>query len=182
MPKFFKNPWFLIVGLLIALLGIVIFIVVPAVRDIKNLNQKIIDQRTLLESRYEKRLSIKNAIRNFNSLQPQVPDLVKSIYLNPGNEIEFITSLEALADKNRVSQTVNFDNKGGDTSSQTAKKVPVEILLNGEYVNIVRYIQDLEKLDFYLIITSISAVPRANDPAGNIRTLLSGYTFWKSIE
>lgn len=182
MPKFFKNPWFIISIILAALIGVIIFIVIPAVRDIKTLNQKIIDQRTLLESRYEKRLSIKNAIKNFNSLQPQVPTLVKSIYLNPGNEIEFITSLETLAEKNRLSQTVNFDNTSGEAASQNTKKVPIEILLSGDYINIVKYIQDLEKLNFYLIITSISSAPRVNDASGNIRTLLRGYTFWKSIK
>jgi len=180
MPKLLKNPWFIIVIMVLALLAIIIFIVIPAVGDIRNLNQKIIGQRTLLESRYEKRLNIKNSIRNHNTIQPQIPALMNLTYLNPGNEIDFITALETLADKNGVRQTIIFDTQNGEMILQDKKKVPIEIILNGNYLNILKYMRDLEKLNFYLIITKVSTAPHTTDLSGNVRTLFRGYTYWKN--
>ena len=180
MHKLFKNPWFLIAALAVTLLAIIFFLMIPAIGDIKNLNQKIIGQRTLLESRYEKRLSIKTSIQNYNALRPQIPALLDAIYLTSGNEIEFITSMETLADKHNVQQTITFNDQTGEAVTQNKKKIPIEIFLNGNYANILMYLKNLEKLNFYLIIESVSLVPRINDTSGSVKMLLKGYTFWQT--
>jgi len=166
----------------LALIIIIVFVVIPAIRDIRQLNKQIDGQRAQLESRYEKRLTIKNSIKNFNNLHPQIPGLLASIFLNSGNEIEFITALESLAEKNNLAQSINFDTKNGEDSLENKRKVPVEISITGDYINILKYISDIERLNFYLIIDHISSAPKTGDSFGAARTLLRGHTYWKSKE
>ena len=177
-----KKPWFIIVTIVLALVAIIAFVVVPAIQDIQQLNKQIVEQRAQLESRYEKRLTIKNSIKNFNNLSPQIPGLLSSIFVNSGNEIEFITALESLADKNNLTQSINFDTKNGETSLENKRRVPVDITITGDYVNILKYISDTERLNFYFIIDHISSSAKFGDSSGIVRTMLKGHTYWKNKE
>ncbi|MEK7211611.1 MAG: type 4a pilus biogenesis protein PilO [Patescibacteria group bacterium] len=181
--RILKNPWFIIITTAALLIILVIFIVLPAIKEIKSLNKQILNQRALLESRYEKRLNIKNAIKNYNSYRPRVPELLASVYLNAGNEIEFITALEKISEKNSLEQKINFDTEnGGENQSENTWRVPIDIQLSGNYLNILRYLEQTEKLNFYLVIDRFSVSPKTSDFSGNVRAVIGGHTFWKKLE
>ena len=179
MNKRFLRSIVSIVILSILILVLVILIITPTVKSIKAINADILGQRTLLESRYKNRLNTRESIQNYNQLSPKIPELTNAIFLRTGAELEFITALEAIANKYSVSQTINFDTKNGEAVMQNKRKVPIEISLNGDYLDILKYLDNLAKTQFYLIIENMSIASKTSDISGSVRALLKGYTYWQ---
>jgi hypothetical protein len=122
-----------------------------------------------------------------------------------GKELEFIQALEQMADNRDVSQKVEMS---FDASSKSIKpgeigKIPLVLNVSAPYRELLKYLSDLDRFQYYVIIKSITITRspgaglstgakrsfRAEEkevsdkivvPQAQVNAVLQGYFYWKN--
>lgn len=153
-----RQEIFTFIGVAGVVLALVLgFIVYPAVLHIIELQKTIKQTHTFLENKYQ---SIQNAKKSVSAL-PEVEKniaLFSEAILRSGNELQFITNLEALADTHGIDQELSavlIDDPAKMTKQRRQKGrayYQFSFLNKGNYQNHIAYLKELERAPFYLLI------------------------------
>lgn len=185
-------------ALLAAIIGVLV--IIPAVRDIRNLNERIHTQRKALEMLYQRGQNIRTSSSEYENVKKDIP-LLSSSFLTLGNELDFITALEAAAAEVGVQQTINLDTAQyvpieelppESLSGPLARKVPLRLDIVGTYAQFISYLQEIEEMQPYVNILTIYlanasrnafvSAPTTNDgttsSAPLIKISLTAATYW----
>jgi len=146
---------------LVATAFLIIFITLPSIREIKNLNEQIETQRTELEKLYKKGQLFKQTLKEYEEIKPTVATLDR-IYIKRGEELAFITSLEGVANVNGLQQDIKLLNQDPKKTTMT-NTFPIQLELKGELGPLLRYLTSLEALDYYLNIDTIRISTASRD-------------------
>ncbi len=175
------------IGLLVIFTAIIfIFIIQPAITDIKTFNDRIQMERVALENKYASRRNIKNIIADLKYASDGVAPLEEKIIVMKGQEVPFVSGLEKIAEKNNLAQKIKITPaSGGDTgiSAQVVKQ-NISITLSGDYIDVLKYINDLEKSAVYIIINGVNIGSGGTETnskvisAGNVKAYLEGYVYF----
>jgi Tfp pilus assembly protein PilO len=134
--------------------GILGFVIIPGTVDISNMQTDIEARKNDLEMKYIRGDDMNKMMRNLDKVSSEL-DLLKSVYIKKGSELEFITAIEKIAADNSISQKINLG-ASEPFSGNGYSKTSVQINSSGNYENIIKYIKSLESLDYYLNISNIS--------------------------
>ena len=137
-----------------ACLAIIFFVIVPSLQDILKLSNEIQTQREALEDMYQRGQNLKKTHEQFDQIQTETSK-IKDLLLKKGEELNFITSLEEVASQNNVIQNIQLDTNNINHQNGYAT-MPAKLNLSGRYQDILGYLIDLEKLNYYLNITHIA--------------------------
>ncbi len=165
--------------------GIIYFVVISSINDIKRFKDEIETQRIDLEIKYKKGQSLKKLSEDLKTVKPLISELDK-IFINEDNVLGFITTLEKIAGDNRISQNINLLSSKS-FAKNGYKKTPLQITTSGEFIGQLNYLIDLEALDYYININSLeltssdspSSVPGGQAGGKNINMLIFADTYWK---
>ena len=144
-------------GWLLVIVGIIYLIVWPTVRDIKTMSGEIDAQRIDLEKKYIKGQSLKQLTENLKKIEPKL-ELLDQIFINENRELEFITSLENLANQNGVAQKINLSAPTA-AANKNFKKIGLQLFTQEGFSNQLKYLIDLEQLSYYLNINFLELSP-----------------------
>jgi Tfp pilus assembly protein PilO len=182
-----KKIFIAVIGFLVIIFIIFHFFIAPTLNDIKKLSNDIIFQKIDLENKLINEKKLISLNEKILKIEPQLEKL-DQIYINKNRDLEFITTMEGMAEKNSMNQKIIFDPSTG-VVEQDYKKVLLNFELNGNYFNFLKYLNDLETLPYYINIFNIEAsignsnLNQANDHAfnskNNINIVMSANTFWK---
>lgn len=163
---------------IIALAGIAaicVFIVLPCIKKMKEITQQVYFVRKDLEARYERGQSIRKTADDLRIIEPAISRLSLA-YIKRDEELKFITLLEVLAKQNNLEQTINnLTFKEEKVANAKIVVVPVEIILGGDFADILKYISALEQLDYYVNLDNVALRPAA---AGAAQANISGKVYW----
>ncbi len=184
MIDFKKKIYLLVATCLLAVILIVLFIVIPTIDDIENLNQGIQDQLLAIERRYLQLRGAKRTI-DLNKIKADTSKL-SAIFVQKNQELEFITTLESLATKNNLEQQIQL-NPRSTNLLETIKITPIQITLSGDFLDTLKYLSDLEKLNYYINLNSFffNAIgPKENIPLspknlGRVNVIIKGESYWE---
>ncbi len=176
-----------LIGFLLIIFSLVYFIVWPTIRDIKIMGSEIDAQKIDLEKKYIKGQNLKQLTENLKKIEPKL-ELLEQIFINRNRELEFITSLENEANKNRVNQKINLS-APASTENQNFQKIGLQLFTQGGFNNLLAYITDLESLSYYINFKTLELSPgsagqavKAADnqepPEVNLNLFLSSETYW----
>jgi len=171
-----KKIIFSLITLFIVIFFIVYLIVIPTVLDIKKMGNEIEAQRIDLEKKYIKGQNLKQLAENLKKIEPQLDKLDK-IFINHNRELEFITTLEEIAQTNEITQKINLSTDQA-SESQKFKKMPLQLYAKGNFINLVNYLLSLENLYYYINIKSIELFPGSNN-LEDINLLITADTFYQ---
>ncbi len=163
--------------------GIIYFIVIPSINNIMGIRNEIEAQRIDLEIKYKKGQSLKKLSENLKTVTPQIAKLDK-IFINKDNVLGFITTMEKIADDNRVSQNINLLSSKS-IARNGYKKIPLQITVNGDFIKQLNYLISLEALNYYININSLEltssgrSTPGRQGEKNNINMLIFADTYWK---
>lgn len=174
-------------GFLLIIFGLLYFIVIPTIRDIKTMGSDIEAQRLDLEKKYIKGQSLRQLTENLKTIEPRLNTL-DQIFINKNRELEFITTLESRAFNNQISQKINLTAPQA-TESQGFEKIGLQLFTGGKFIKHLRYLANLESLGYYVNIKSLEFSPSADGPGQNqapadqdqtknINALISADTYW----
>jgi Tfp pilus assembly protein PilO len=167
-------------------IGMAYFVVIPTIDDILKMNKEIEAERIDLENKYLKSKNLKKLSANFKKIEAQAEKL-DQIFISPNRALEFITTMEEAANRNEISQKINLAGTQNAEDGQTYKKIPLQIMVNGNFIKQLEYLADLETLKYYLNIKSLEfsaplpAVGQNKDGASKDETasFISADTYWK---
>jgi len=170
-----KKKILISVTIVLSIIGLIVyFIIWPTIKDIKTINYAVYLERLDLEKKYQKGQLLRTTIENFEKIKPE-QDKLKNVFVIEGQELEFITSLEQIAEKNQVDQELKLATSD-DVNRPSSYSLPLTLKINGSFIGILKYLRDLENLDYYFSINSITldteSTNRVTDD--HISAILSG--------
>ncbi|MEK7202801.1 MAG: type 4a pilus biogenesis protein PilO [Patescibacteria group bacterium] len=169
----------------IVILTLLFFIILPAIREINRIGRDIETQRMDLEKKFNRGQNLKQLSKNLNEIEPKLVKL-DQIFINKNNELEFITALEKIAATNKINQKITLGNSEL-IEGKIYKKVPIQLLAQGNFIDQLNYLLNLESLNYYINIKSLEISKTKNFidnsskdfPQANLNLLLSSDTYWQ---
>lgn len=149
-----RQIFVLTAGIGVMIVLIIGLIIVPSVKRIIELKKNISDTHVLMEGQYQKVKQLRRSLRELKNVQTEVKEYAQS-NLSPGQELSVITSLEALATKHNIKQTLHValsDNPAGPVSLPF---YTFSFLNQGSWQHQLAYLKAMEELPYYLIIDSL---------------------------
>jgi len=144
-------------GTFICLLLVSVFIVYPSIKEIKKISNQINEQKEKLEKFYMEGCFLKPTKNQYEKIEPQIAELSK-IFIHENQELDLITNLENIASKNNLKQKIELKELKEDTKTQAKyETLPLTIKIIGNYLNCIKYLIELEALNFYINIDEIKA-------------------------
>jgi Tfp pilus assembly protein PilO len=184
-----KKLWFITTILLLALCVIFSFIIRPTIKEIKDLRAEIIKEKIELEKNINQEKKKAKLGAKLNKIKPQLNKL-EGVFINENRSLEFITTLEGIANKNSVEQKIDLKFARME-KNQSYKKIPLSITAKGQIKNLINYLVDLETLNYYLNIKTLQITQKQTPPhgpssrsnsakaSGGANLILNADTYWR---
>ena len=144
-----KNIFFLI-----TLIIILFFLTIPFIKNIYTYHSQVRLENESLISRNSSGNSLKNVDKIYTDLSDKLPSQ-EDLLLKIGSELSLITRLEELAQENNLLQSLNLSQNNNDYS-ENIRSVNLNIELTGDFEDIVSYLNQLSKINFYLTVDSLN--------------------------
>jgi len=141
-----KLAILIIPSLLMAIM--LFFAIIPTISQIKETSQNIKDRRSSLELKSLPAQNIKKNINKLNEIKKN--SKIYNSFVTKGEELNFIESLENIAKDNSVKQNIEISNP------DKKEKLPILIMLEGDYISLLKYLTSLERSEYYINIQSLS--------------------------
>lgn len=198
LNKYDSRQKILIISALFVVVStaIVYFIIAKTAYKIKYLNKEIIEQRVDFYRKLNREDNLARLNDKLKQIEPSLNKLNK-IFIDSNKKLEFITTLEDVAQKNGVSQEITLSDQGEAGSGNSSQKHLLGMEVRGSFNDVVGYLADLENMDYYINIFDIdlsssnriaggSSLLKApgideNDSGGGPSLIMkiSAYTYWK---
>lgn len=135
----------------VVLVGLMVGLIIwPSHGRLKELHVAIREQRLELDKIYQQGRSLKIALAQYQEVKPKI-SVLSNVYVKPGEELQIITTLENLADKQNIQQ----DLKASAGPDSNALSLPLQLQATGSFNNIIGYLSALEAMDYYLNTTTL---------------------------
>ncbi len=158
-------------------LGIIIyFIIVPAITEIQNLNAQIYNQRLSLEKKYTERFGMRKVVKNFREINEDF-GRATSIYMSQNGELDFITSVESIADRNNIELKIFLAPREQSEYPDGIQSFDLALTTKGNFKDTVKFLQEMEKMQIYIITDSISLLKKRDLSEGNVESTIKGYVY-----
>lgn len=168
--------------------GVVYFAIMPQIENIKQTKREIEKQRLNLEERYIQGLKLKELSKNIKKVESEM-EKMERIYIEKEETLEFIKTLESIAEKNGVEQKIDLNSAKEDIKEEYQER-PLQMALSGEYRNLLSYLADIESMKYWINIKSMditSGVLRQSrlededntKKAEQINIKVQAYVYWK---
>lgn len=142
-----------VVTVLIAIGVVIVVVIIPTMARIKAISRQIYVEREDLETKYQKGQLLKKTLSDFNEIKPDIT-IVTNAFLISDQELDFVTALEQLEASTGVQQNVDLKTDGA-VLSRGFKEIPLRLTVTGTYPNLLAYLRQLERLNYYIYIDSI---------------------------
>ncbi len=145
------------------ILLVIIAIIFPSARMLFNLSNKSAATRMNLEEHHTEPINLRGLIQDIKTLKNTTATYPAHLF-KAGDELTLITMLEKIAAQTNVNQKIensNFD-------AITNQKASVSLTATGPYQNIVRYLETVENMPYFIVPEQITLSPsEAGDTAGS---------------
>jgi len=168
-----KNFIFPILTIIAVLVIVVVFIIHPNLTKITTISQAIITERIDLENKLSFGINLNKVQRDLEDTAGLEKEL-EQIYIKKGQELDFITRLENLAEIDGVNVNIDYADFSGKTISQNIRAIPLTINFSGDYKNIVNFFQSLETLKNYY---NLDLIVLAKNQQNNLNAQTVGQTY-----
>lgn len=176
-----KTSHFIIITIATLLSGIgIIFLIValPSLTGIINLYQDISTEQLRVESVINRALKLHQTTQDIEKIKKELPFL-EQMFVKSGHEIELFT---LLGDKSRtygLTETLRLNI--AETTLTQIKTLPLDIELSGAFINVLRFITDIEHSKIALPLYSMDfRIPaKSENTKQTITTTLKGTAYVK---
>ena len=170
----------------IVILLIIFIIFIPSVKEIQKMSKNIKEQKEYLMNQYNIDKNLRSTSENLKIVKYNIQDL-NDIFVYKDKEVEFITTLENVASKENIEQSIKITPpKDKDTNY---KKTQLQLTTSGNFENILNYLTELEKFKYYINIYSIDinknpgskikGLEDVENVSTSVTCVINAYTYWK---
>ena len=150
-----------LVVLLVIILIVCTLILYPTIRTIISLGSDIGVIQQSLEEKYENSQKLRRSLQEIDQVQKNTAQYSQS-YIKKGSELEIITTLENIATAHNITQNIDIvlmENQGVDKAAMP-QYYKISFITNGSFSDQISYLDDINKLPYYLIIQNINLEKR----------------------
>ncbi len=137
-----------IIAIIAGLTIIVVFIIYPTLIKITSISREIINERVELENKMSFGINLKKIQMDLEEVSDLENEL-KKIYINKGNELDYITKIENTAAAAGVNININSADFTGKNIGDSVKEIPLQMNFSGDYKNIIGFFQAMEAMPNY---------------------------------
>jgi len=166
-----KN--YLFSGLLLALIIIISILLYPLYNNIILLNQEIHDKRIQLAIYQQQRSNVDKSRRDYNKIKNDIVNISR-IFIDKEKILDLVDMLESIATNNSINQNINLRNTD---QLELSDSIIINITLTGNWSNIITYLGDLEKLDYYFTLDDLNFKQDNNEIILTFSTTVFTYSF-----
>lgn len=142
-------------------IGAALFLLfLPTLRDVRGINDDIIDAQAELEAQYANRKNLLQVSDEVERIRKTTDDL-RSQFIDPGQELVFITRIEEAAATNTVETSIRLFGAEKAKKGQPKLNDTFDISLVGGYPDVLTTLRTIEKLPNIVVIESLTV--RAGD-------------------
>jgi len=149
-------------------LGVVFFICVPVVSNIKNIGIEILRQRQIIAD-YDLRISKTREFGSFSRQEKSALDKLGGVFIDNQMPLDFIDSLEAAARGTGVEIKLSSSlSQSGSESAADWPSISIEAEISGSIPGILRFVKKIENSPYLAEIESFSveAIDSVANPGG----------------
>lgn len=146
-----------ILAFLLAGAGIVVGVIVPAVRDIRSYSQETDDLRQYLEKKYERAVRVRESLQRVREIKLAAAGYRSHIF-HSGQEVVLITTLETVAATSGVTEKIvnsSFENN-------PARHLILTVNATGDFTRIARYLAGLENTPYFITVKNLQLTAGAD--------------------
>lgn len=151
-----------LVTLLIIILVICTLVLYPTIRSIISLGSDIGVIQQSLEEKYENSQKLRRSLQEINQVEKNTAQYSQA-YIKKRSELEIITTfLENIATANNITQNIDMvlmENQGADKAAMP-QYYKISFITNGSFLDQISYLDDINRLPYYLIIQNINLEKR----------------------
>ena len=164
-------------GIILALLLVVIIYDWPIFNKIKELHANLNTEATGLEAQNQQGNSFTKALLDYQQFTDKLPP-AEALLKPSGQELELIKQLEQISGQNNLTQELTLGQNRQDWSGKI-EVLGVSAKLTGQFSELIKYLEDLERLNFQLTVDAVQLKPDALKPgSGLVEAQLLLNTFW----
>ncbi len=175
-----KNRLLISSALFIFLLAlVVVFLVAPALAEIRLINRQVYEERVRLEKLYVRGQLQKKVRDTFNNVKDELKFL-DSILLKENQELQYITALERSAALSGVALEISIG-AAKRVPDQTFSTLRLNFEVSGEWTGIMNWLDRVEALPYYTNIRDLAvAVREGKEDSGNraATVTVGADTYW----
>ncbi len=149
-----KNFTYRLLGLLAISSLIIFFITLPTIKDIKKIGSSISLKQADLENKVAYSANDKKNKEDIKNAKELIKQTV-NIFVLKDKELEYISQLESIANKNNITINVSSDFITQNINNNT-KVLIFKIILNGSFLKILNFIKEMSLLPTYYNSDSIT--------------------------
>ncbi len=154
------------------------------VKSIRNKQTAISAVQQEMDQRYETRRHLSTIAKNIDAFRGRFGNI--SLWaVREGHELEFITTLENLAETNGVKQDLSIEMVNQKELSPWEKTAPFKLSIEGDYASVIRHLSSLDSLPYLMSMSSLTMTGSSSDPrqgstnstwasSGNVRVEVNG--------
>lgn len=146
-----KKMFIIILLYILMIFTIAFFIIPPLIGELQEIHGKIDRQKASLEERFQKGQLINVILKEYYETKPQ-QNILQSVFLQRNKELDFISLLESLSKKYSVSLKISPSQTNGGNNHT----LPLQLHIEGQYLQILKFLNAVEKQDIYFPISKIS--------------------------
>lgn len=167
-----KKNLIAISGFAVAIVAILFFLTYPYFQKISDLNTSIYDQRVQLAILEQQRINTEQTHADYNKIKNDFDDINK-IFVNPDDMLNFISKLESITNQHSLTQQISLSTTATAFTNNT---LPITLTTEGTWANTINYLIDLQRLDTYVSINSLSIAKSGE----TVTTMISAKIFSQS--
>lgn len=169
-----KRKITILVLIIIAITGLIIyFIILPTINDIQKISQSIYAEKVDLEKKYQRGQLLRKTIEEFKQIEPE-KERLKSAFIVEGQELEFITTLETIANSFNLVQSLQLRPSQGK-KEKNYYLLPLQITTQGNFTDTLKYLKKLEGLNYYFNSSAIKI--SGNNQNDSITLVIDGQIY-----
>lgn len=143
-------------------------IIYPQYRGIEKINQEILAVHKTLEQKFETTKQMHKSQINLIAAKKIGAEL-QLLFVKKGEEIKLVTALERLAEQLCLEQNLSLSSTANKVSEHLSD-FDLQITVVGNFQNLMKYLEALEKNDYLFAITGVSLNSK-NGPASLLLSL-----------
>jgi hypothetical protein len=167
----------------LATAGLVGAIAVPSALATRRIRAEIDEAKIALDQRVAMFRYIRQSSSNLEDAKRRLAVLA-DMAVHEGRELDFITTLEGIAQASDIEQTINLNTANQKEISLWEKEIPLQLTVMGEYDDFRSYLNAIEGLNYAVIVRSVNMISQSRtadtNPAGEVRATIDATVYWIS--
>lgn len=154
-----------------------------AVIGIRKTAADISSEQAAIDDRYALRRYVRSSVTNLTDTKKKIGDLGAAA-VTEGKELDFVTALESAADSSGVDQKIDLQTVNQKDVSPWEKTIPLNLALVGTYPQILKHLNAVERLPYYITIVDIAVTGArpGEGQDGKVNATVNATVYWQGAK